>query len=468
MLTSAFSVLATESAEIDWIRQFGTQNSDNAEAIFADVSGEYAAGGTHGTLPGQASAGSRDAFLRRYDHNGNDLWTHQFGTTGDDASFAVWVESSGVFVAGAAGAALPGQVSAGDSDAFVRKYDADGNELWTRQFGSGGPDASFGITGGSSGVYVVGITAAELPGQTSVGAQDAFLRKYDGEGNEVWTRQFGTTSHDQSWAVSVDSSGVYVAGITFFTGDSDAFLSKFDHDGNAVWTRQFGIATDQACCLGVSVNSFGVFVAGTTGGTLPGEITAGGRDGFLRKYDQDGDEVWTRQFGTAAHDHAVAVAAESSGVYVAGNTYGSLPGQVSAGDSDAFVRKYDAGGNEVWTHQFGTTSHDVPIGVSVDSSRLYAAGATVGTLAGQTSAGGQDAFIVKLIQSAPTPGPTTATPSPTGSPVAVGGIVTLVSDHSPRAEENPGHLFLIAAISAVGLALSLVFITRWLRRPNSS
>ena len=41
--------------------------------------------------------------------------------------------------------------------------------------------------------------------------------------------------------------------------------------------------------------------------------------------------------------------ATDAGVYLAGETDGSLPGQFSAGFEDAFVRKFDLSGNILWT-----------------------------------------------------------------------------------------------------------------------
>ncbi|MCH8979561.1 MAG: SBBP repeat-containing protein, partial [Armatimonadetes bacterium] len=86
----------------------------------------------------------------------------------------------------------------------------------------------------------------------------------------------------------------------------------------------------------------------------------------------------------------------------AGGTSGTLPGQTSAGNFDAFVRKYDADGNEVWTRQFGGSGSDRASGISVDASGVYVAGSTTGTLPGQTSAGSADAFVVKLSILTPT------------------------------------------------------------------
>src|SRR6058998_1122288 len=55
---------------------------------------------------------------------------------------------------------------------------------------------------GSSGVYVVGVTGGELPGQTSSGLNDVFVRQYHFNGTEGWTHQFGTNSHDVAFGVS--------------------------------------------------------------------------------------------------------------------------------------------------------------------------------------------------------------------------------------------------------------------------
>jgi len=106
---------------------------------------------------------------------------------------------------------------------------------------------------------------------------------------------------------------------------------------------------------------------------------------------------WTRQFGTSASDSAWGVAIDTSGnVYVAGRTSGALPGQSSAGESDAFVRKYDGSGNELWTSQFGSSTSDYAYGVAVDiSGNVYVVGNTWGALLGQSSSGNLDGFVAK-------------------------------------------------------------------------
>jgi hypothetical protein len=83
---------------------------------------------------------------------------------------------------------------------------------------------------------------------------------------------------------------------------------------------------------------------------------------------------------------------------VSGVVGGALPAQTNLGDADAFVRKYDRHGDEVWTLQFGTPFSDSAMGISAaESGELYFAGVTNGTLPGETAAGDFDAFVVKIV-----------------------------------------------------------------------
>ena len=382
------SVTATFMPEVV-TDQFGTSNFDATYAISVDSSGVYVAGVT-----GEgSSAGSGDAFVRKYDASGEVVWTRQFGTSNFDATYAISVDSSGVYVAGVTEGVLEGS-NAGMWDAFVRKYNASGEVVWTRQFGTSADDFAWAISVDSSGVYVAGYTEGGALEGSSAG-EDAFVRKYNASGDIVWTRQFGTSEPDQATAISVDSSGVYVAGDTggVLEGSSavfgSAFVRKYNASGDIVWTRQFGTSEpDQPTAI--SVDSSGVYVAGYTEGVLEGS-NAGGSDAFVRKYDASGEVVWTRQFGTSADDFTGRVSVDGSGVHVAGYTEGELSGS-NAGSFDAFVRKYDASGEVVWTRQFGTSADDFAGAISVDSSGVYVAGYTEGALEG-SNAGGGDAFV---------------------------------------------------------------------------
>ena len=346
-----------------WTRQFGTQSQDVATSVKVDGAGNlYVVGFTRGAIAGQTGLVDidDDAYLRKYDGDGNELWTRQFGTPrqpgaqGEDQASDVAVDGAGnVYVVGFTFGPLPGQANLGEDDVYLRKYDSDGNELWARQSGSQVLDMANGIAiDGSGNVYVAGQLGG-IPGRGGMGEADAYLRKHDSDGNELWTRQFGSQS-------GPSANGVAVGG-----------------EGN-------------------------VYLVGFISGALPGQTHLGSSDAYVRKYDGNGNEVWTRQFGSRGVDLAHGVVVDGAGnLYVSGTTRLSLPGQSNmepvAGGSDVFIRKYDSDGNEVWTNQLGTQKGDSVAGVVVDGAgSLYVVGSTEGAFAGQTNSGSYDTFVLKM------------------------------------------------------------------------
>jgi YVTN family beta-propeller protein len=388
--------------DLEWLRQFGTSGTDFATGVSVNSSSVYSAGRTDGGLNGQSSSGGSDVYVTKHDTNGNHIWTRQFGSAVDDLAFGVAADSSGVYLTGQTNGTLPGETPVGASDAWVSKYDANGNHLWTTQFGSSNFDSATNVAVDSSGVYVVGRTAGTFPGGTNAGGEDIFIQKVDSAGNLVWARQFGSSSSEAGEDVALDGSAVYIAGRTSGTlpgqtsaGGQDAFMRKYDRNGTEAWTRQFGTsASDEG--YAASAGPAGIYLGGVTLGTLPSQTSAGGQDGFLRRYDSSGTEIWTRQFGSSGADVVFAASQRGSSVYAAGFTNGTLPGETSAGSNDAFARRYDSNGNAIWTTQFGSSASDATLGAYADPGVLYLAGQTDGSMPQQVSSGTTDIWVAKI------------------------------------------------------------------------
>ena len=391
----------TPAGVLNLIIAFGAQ----INSVAADATGFSIVGYTTFGLSGQTNAGSNDAYVRRYNSSGAEQWTDLFGTTDSEMAFAVSTDGSSLFLAGQTSGVLPGEAPGGRGDVFVRKYSLAGAEAWTDQFTGIAPAGSLGsaVHVSASRVYTAGQTNGAMPGSTNLGDDDAFVSVHDLAGNLLWIRQFGSSSFDTATAIGADAAGnVYVAGYTggafpgaALTGSFDGFLKKYDAAGNELWTRQFGTAAGGTVRVGgLVVDTAGdIYITGEATLAFPGQTNAGSLDPFVRKYSSAGAEVWTRQFGTASSESTSGIALDiAGGILIAGQTSGgAFPGQVKVGNGDAFVARLDTAGNVTWITQTGVATGQVASFSKVavaPDGSIYAAGHNTGAYPCQVAAGG--------------------------------------------------------------------------------
>jgi len=354
---------------LEWTRQLGTSGYEEAYAIAVDSAGNvYITGETSGNLGG-TNAGSNDVWLAKYDNSGNQQWIRQFGTSQSDYSYGVAVDSAGnVYLTGDTLGNLGG-TSAGSRDAWVAKYNSSGTQQWIRQLGTSQSDSSYGVAVDSAGnVYLTGGTSGNLGG-TNAGNSDAWVAKYNSSGTQQWIRQLGTSQSDSSYGVAVDSAGnVYLTGDTLGNlggtnaGSRDAWVAKYNSSGNQLWIRQFGTSQYDSTS-GLAVDKFGnVYITGDTKGNLGGTYAGVDSDAYVAKFSSSGTQQWIQQFGTSLYDYPYGIAVDRfNNVYVAGGTDGSLGGTSAGNDNeDAWVfAKFsnDLGGNTLASaYNLGTLS----------------------------------------------------------------------------------------------------------------
>jgi hypothetical protein len=338
-----------------WRKQFGSTSFDFAFGIAVDPQGYiYLTGSTEGNLFNAKSGEVSDAWLAKFDNNGTAVWQKQFGNEGffTHNSYAIDVDArgnvslSGVSVESTAeGAILPTT-----DDAWVARFDTNGNQQWFQQFGTPNDlvafDESYTIAlDKEDNIFTAGFTTAAIGSTPYNGLYDAWLAKNDKNGNQLWAKNIGTTDFDWAWAVDTDSKdNVYVTGWTLGNlgginaGSYDAWLAKYDNDGNQKWVRQFGTSGDDEA-FGVKVDSLdNVYVIGYTDRAFRGKTNKGDYDAWVTKFDKLGNQQWVQQFGTAGTDHAYDITVSDSSVYITGITDGSL-GTANEGSFDAWVVK---------------------------------------------------------------------------------------------------------------------------------
>ena len=250
-----------------------------------------------------------------------------------------------MFVTGSTAGDL-GRRNQGGDDAWVARFDANGNQLWLQQLGTPDRDNCYGIATDNFGhVYLAGTTSGAL-GANNQGATDAFLVQLDTIGNLLWTRQFGTADTDMGKDVAVDAAGyIMLAGHTMGAlsggnaGGFDAFLARYDVSGTRMWLRQLGTSGDDLANSVAIDNLSQIYLAGETTGSL-GDVNQGQADIWAARYDSQGNRIWLTQSGTVSQDTANAVAVDAAcNVYLAGITQGNLSGANFGGD-DAYTLQY--------------------------------------------------------------------------------------------------------------------------------
>ncbi|XXF78812.1 SBBP repeat-containing protein [Myxococcaceae bacterium GXIMD 01537] len=233
------------------------------------------------------------------------------------------------------------------------------------------------------------------------------------EGLPTWTRLQGAASkvtrvndltgdpEGRSYAVGMSNGAVPGP----LVGGQDAFLHAYDSSGSVLWTRQMGVPGNLTAGYAVARNRVSgttddIYVGGFTSGALAGGTKTGtAYDAFVTKYNASGTWAWTRQMGVSGADtEAYGLGVDPAGnAFLAGATKGSLDGNTRIGISDAFVTKYDSAGTKQWTRTVGVASARTHgRRASADASgNVYVAGWTDGALDGNVKVGPQDFFITK-------------------------------------------------------------------------
>ncbi len=432
-----------------WAKSFGGENSDGANDLVLDASGNVFTTGNFGKTvdfdPGTGTAlfkatGDSDIFVHKLNEDGEFQWAKTFGGAIYDAGGLIAVDASGNIVStGQFQSALdvnPGatifnlQAKGTGSDVFVQKMDAGGNFLWAKSFGGPEDDRSLSIAADATGnVYTTGIFRGDAdfdPGTgtstlTSNGNADIFIQKLDATGNFVWAISVGGSSDDTVASIAIDASGnVLIAGAFQGTvdfdpgagssnssanGNRDAFVLKLNNDGDFIWARSFGGGADDAASSLVTTSSGQVYSAGSFGATVdfdPGagvsNLSATGTANiYVHKMDAAGNFLWATSFGGSAVDQLNAIAADAEGrVFSTGSYQGTIdvdPGagtsNLSAnGGSDVFVHAMNADGDFLWANSFGGNADDSGQALAVDSAgNIYTAGRFQGTTDADPGAG---------------------------------------------------------------------------------
>lgn len=397
--------------QIIWGTYLGGSDIDNTYGVTIDSNGNiYAAGetssvdyiATQGAYQGEIN-GFIDAFIRKFDCNGQLIWSTYFGGEEHDSAYGIACDSNNnVVITGYTmsenGIATPGVWqeinNGGFGDAYVAKFTSDGDFLWGTYFGGSDYDCSNGVACDfSNNIIITGHTASTdsiaTPNAfltTYQGYGDAFIAKFNLNGQLNWSTYFGYEDYDSGLSIASDSfNNIFITGQTNsymniatetsfqeeFGGFSDGFLTKFNPSGSRIWATYYGGEIDDAC-NSVKVDDLNyILIAGTTNseiGIASSEAfqdeLAGVEDGFVAKFSNEGERLWGTYYGGNDYDGIYSVCNDSlNDVFISGFTLSqnniSTPlvhQENLAGfglNTDGFIAKLTSNGNRAWGTYYG-------------------------------------------------------------------------------------------------------------------
>jgi hypothetical protein len=276
----------TTAGDVEWSAATGSEYDEEKVSVAADALGNvFVSGSTWGNLQGP-NAGIIDIFAAKYDSNGNLQWMRQYGSNEEDEAMAVAADGLGnAYVAGYIGPA-EGRTASG---AFVTKFDSDGNKLWTRFPGlPDDPGIAMDVFVDDVGrVILAGGTYSDLETPPTVSnIFRPFVAVFDMDGDLEWQKTYDTDpSFSYARGVTADASGhIHMVGsLEIGTDSPTAFIAKVAASGELIQMLEFdsgeGDTVEEVAAQGAAI-----YAVGITRGSLFGP-NQGENDGIVMRLE---------------------------------------------------------------------------------------------------------------------------------------------------------------------------------------
>lgn len=331
-------------AQIQFSKEYGGAfNEDGRWMEQLPDSGFIMTGGTS-----TYSNGQTDIWLVRSDAYGNQLWTKSIGGIGFD--FANMVKrtpsDNGYIICG-----LTNSYGGGDNDGWLVKTDVNGNTLWNTTVGDAGIQEFEALTLTSDGGYaVVGINYT-----TNTLYYDILLVKFNSGGVKQWEKNIGGQSFEIGNSIQeTPDGGFIISGQTYSYGnlDGDNYLVKTSSTGVVEWEKTIANPGIQEPHYVQNSPDGGYIIIGDADSLSNG---LGDTDAWLVKTDANGDTLWTRVLGGNKKDGGKTVEYTSDG----GMIFAGITRSFGLINPNYYLVKTDSAGIIEWSNTtYGSIYHD--------------------------------------------------------------------------------------------------------------
>lgn len=333
---ACYLIRLTPEGDTVWTKVFESQTESSADFLFTLIEtsdGALVHGGNGFDIFGEGTYGT---YLSKVDGNGDLLWLSEMDHPGHRRLNAVLETPDKGFI-------VAGYTDTTEFNTEIKIWLSKTNDMgineWSYWYGGDGEDE-----GEARGLVVLddgSFVAGGFTNAFGAGNSDMFLMKVDNLGVLKWSKTYGSEYYETARSLTRTNDGGFALAGRFRTDliqNYDMCLIKTDNNGDTLWSKNYGgPGDDVANC--VKLTSDGGFIL--VGSTL--DTNLGTKDFYVVKTDGNGTLLWSRAFGGEEDDEAYSVEQSTDGDYIiAGvtNSYG-------AGDSDIYVVKIDANGDGI-------------------------------------------------------------------------------------------------------------------------
>lgn len=369
---------------IHFLKSYGNTGYDYGRDILQTPDTGYIVTGSSSSF----TSANADAFLLKVDSLGNFEWSYNYGGADSDWGMSVVVTHDSSYAIGG----YTNSFGAGGFDFYLVRTDKSGIPIWEKTYGGSDWDKADALTqvAEDSGFVLVGDTYSY-----GAGNRDMYIVRTDKNGDTIWTKTYGGALDDYATGVLIDGDSIVVCGGTesYGSGMRDGIILKMDLDGNIGWVKVVG-KPQEDYFTNIVKSSFYYCLSGSKSYTYSTDYN----DFWVYKIFSNGtivmaDTTWDGdQFGNdIAND--VVVEPLTNIVYYGGSTTSWGSADVSAGITDCFISKLDAGyGWMPYVQNFGDLGSDALYAMDYCKDKGLVA---VGDL-DKYSTGGNNVLIVKI------------------------------------------------------------------------
>jgi hypothetical protein len=240
-----------------WSKMLGGTDWDFGRSITNDGNGNYIIAGS--TYNGMSN--TLDAIVMKVDSGGNLIWQKIFNTPSDDELYSVCLTDNGEFIA--AGNTNDG--FSGSKDVIAIKFDAAGDSVFYKQYGSELDEDAFNIIN-QSGRYMISGSNSDSQGLNN------FSIRINDAGDSLNSVVLANSADEITTSVDHNGINYWITGYTssFGGGKKDAFISKVDSLGNNIIGTTFGGAENEIANAIMATTDGGAIAVGSSSSYGPG------------------------------------------------------------------------------------------------------------------------------------------------------------------------------------------------------